>query len=75
MARHGGRIEKAVALDDDRASPHYQETHMVVFPDEAHLNAYRNDPEIKALAPLRESCIVSTTITYGTEGVDYHGGA
>lgn len=73
MARHGGRIERAIALDTDRYSPHYKEAHVVVFPDDAHLDAYRNDPEIKALAPLRESCIVSTTITYGTEGEDYSG--
>lgn len=71
MARHGGRIEKSIALDTEAGSPLYQETHLVVFPDDAHLDAYRNDPEIKALAPLRESCVVSTTITYGTEAEDY----
>ncbi len=73
MARHGGRIEKAIAIDADPATRHYQETHLVVFPDDAHLDAYRNDPDIKALAPLRDSCIVATTITYGTEGEDYSG--
>lgn len=70
MERHGGKIEKAIALDPDPEDAFYRETHVVSFPDRTALAAYRSDPEFLALAKLRESCILATAIRYGkaTEG-------
>ena len=41
------------------------------FPDEAALRAYRADPELAALAALRESAIAATEIWTGTDGPVY----
>jgi uncharacterized protein (DUF1330 family) len=73
MERHGGKIEKAIALDPDPEDNFYRETHLVRFPDEAALAAYRSDPEFLALAELRESCILATTIRRGEEAAGYSG--
>ena len=73
MERHGGRIEKVIALDPDPEDAFYRETHVVSFPDEASLTAYRNDPEFKALATEREACILATAIRRGKEAPGYHG--
>jgi uncharacterized protein (DUF1330 family) len=72
MERHGGRIERAIALDPDPEDAFYRETHVVSFPDEAALAAYRNDPEFKALATEREACILATAIRCGMNGPEYH---
>ena len=73
MAKHGGRIERAIVLDQDPEDHYYRECHVVSFPDRAALAAYRDDADFKALASLRESCILATAIRYGTAGEDYHG--
>jgi uncharacterized protein (DUF1330 family) len=73
MARHGGRIERAVALEPDPEDRYYREFHLVTFPDRTALAAYRDDAEFKSLAAMRESCILATAIRYGTAGEDYHG--
>ncbi|HEX2612019.1 MAG TPA: DUF1330 domain-containing protein [Fibrobacteria bacterium] len=72
MERHGGRIEKAIALDPDPEDAFYRETHVVSFPDEAALAGYRNDPEFKALAKEREACILATAIRRGKATPGYH---
>lgn len=72
MARHGGRIERAIVLEKDPEDHYYRECHVVSFPDRDALAAYRNDADFKGLAPLRESCILATAIRYGTAGEDYH---
>jgi uncharacterized protein (DUF1330 family) len=72
MERHGGRIERAVTLRPNGEDQFFREVHVVFFPDEAALNSYRDDPEFKALAPLRESCIAATEIRYGEPGPDYY---
>ncbi|HET8696048.1 MAG TPA: hypothetical protein VFO94_01105 [Gammaproteobacteria bacterium] len=66
QARHGGRIERAIRTGDASASAPF-EVHVVSFPDDASLAAYRADPEIRALAELRASLIARTEIV---EGVD-----
>ena len=76
MRRHGGRIDRVIrptgpAPEDSR--PH--EIHLVNFRSAAALEAYRADPELRALAPLRESAIARTEVTIGTEGEPYGGGA
>jgi uncharacterized protein (DUF1330 family) len=71
MERHGGRIERVIALDPDPEDAFYRETHLVSFPDEAALAAYRNDPEFKSLAKEREACILATAIRRGKEAAGY----
>ncbi len=40
LARHGGRLERRLRTDDART-----EVHVVSFPDDAGLRAYRADPD------------------------------
>ena len=73
MARHGGAIERTVAIDaspgDDAET--FRELHLVRFPDEAALRAYRADPELAALAPLRAAAIAATETWPATDGPAY----
>jgi hypothetical protein len=74
MRRHGGRIERVIRPTGPGrrdALPH--EIHLVAFASAAGLEAYRADPELQALAPLRESAIVRTEVTMGTDGEPYPG--
>ena len=73
MARHGGAIERTVAVDDPSAA-HYREVHIVTFPDAAAFAAYRSDPDLAGLAPLREQAIVSTEVLLGEDGPTYAAG-
>jgi uncharacterized protein (DUF1330 family) len=72
MTKHGGRIERVIVLEKDPEDHYYRECHVVSFTDTAALTSYRNDPGFKALAALRESCILATAIRYGSAGEDYH---
>ncbi len=60
MANHGGEIEHAYELvgDGDRV----RELHVVRFPDDATLDAYRADPALTALASERARAVISTEI-------------
>jgi uncharacterized protein (DUF1330 family) len=72
MARHGGRIEHVIRPTgpaDERPLPH--EIHVISFPDAERFAAYRADPELGALAALRESAIARTEITIGEAGEPY----
>jgi hypothetical protein len=72
MRRHGGRIDRVIRPTGpprDRALPH--EIHVVSFDTSAGFEAYRADPELLALAPLRESAIARTEVTMGTDGEPY----
>ena len=68
-----GAIERFVAVDDS-AAEHYREVHVVTFPDAAAFSAYRADPELAALAPLREAAIVATDVLVGDDGPSYTAG-
>jgi uncharacterized protein (DUF1330 family) len=72
MERFGGRIERVVALDPDPEDHFHRELHVVSFPDDAAVAAYRNAPDFKALAAEREAAILATAIRYGTEAEGYH---
>ncbi|MER5478147.1 hypothetical protein ABT026_14400 [Streptomyces sp. NPDC002734] len=50
LAEYGGRLERRVRTMDDRL-----EVHLVSFPTEDALDAYRADPRRSAAAPLLES--------------------
>ena len=71
MARHGGRIERAVVLDAPPTPGEpdaLRELHLVRFPDDDALAAYRSDPD---LAALREATVISTEIWPATDGPTY----
>lgn len=72
MADHGGRIERAVVVDPDPASPTLREVHVVTFPDAAALAAYRADPRLAARAHLRDAAVTATEVLAGVDGPDYH---
>jgi hypothetical protein len=72
LERHGGAIERTVVVDGDGAAEVFREVHIVSFADAAGFAAYRADPALAALAPLRAEAIVATEILSGEEGPDYH---
>ena len=71
MADHGGRIERTVVAPVEDRPDLLTEVHVVTFPGEAAFAAYRGDPRLRALAPLRESSVVATAILAGEDGPDY----
>jgi hypothetical protein len=72
MRRHGGRIDRVIRpTGPARDGTLPQEIHLVSFTTSAGYEAYRTDPELRALAPLRESAIARTEVTVGTEGEPY----
>jgi len=48
-----------------------KEIHIVTFPDEQALSAYRNDEDLKEVVHLREESVVKTEILVGEDGPDY----
>ncbi|GAA3107787.1 hypothetical protein [Streptomyces echinatus] len=50
LAEHGGRLERRLRALDDRT-----EAHLLSFPSDEHVAAYRADPRRCAAAPLLES--------------------
>lgn len=71
MARHGGAIERAVAIPPAEPGAALKEVHVVTFPSPQAFAAYRADPALLALAPRREASIVATEILVGEEGPTY----
>src|SRR5258706_11130652 len=62
MARHGGAIERVVAIRCEEAEL-FREVHIVTFPSQEAFDSYRADPELPRLAPLRAAAVVATEIT------------
>ena len=71
IARHGGAIERVVVEAAPPDAETFRELHLVRFPDEAALRAYRADPELTALAELRASAIAATETWPATDGPTY----
>lgn len=72
MARHGGRIERAIRVDRTAATSDAPfEMHVVSFPDRAAFDAYRVDPATQALAPQREAVIARTAVLFGRDADPY----
>ncbi len=67
MSRHGGAIERRIGFrrGNDPSQPH--ELHVVTFPDAEALERYRNDPDVQAMAGLREKAILKTVVWHGVE--------
>jgi hypothetical protein len=76
MRRHGGGIDRVIKPTGpapEASRPH--EIHVVTFASAAAFEAYRADPELRALGPLRESAIAHTEVTMGVEIESYGAGA
>ena len=71
MAKHGGAIERTVVIPPVRPGEVLKEIHIVTFPNEQALEAYREDSDLKQLAHLREEAVVQTEIFVGEDGPDY----
>ena len=67
MSRHGGRVERRISLSchGDPSGP--DEVHIVAFPDQESFERYRGDPELLALADLREEAIRQTLVWPGRD--------
>jgi uncharacterized protein (DUF1330 family) len=63
IARHGGKLERAIQLVGEPL----RELHILGFTSATELEAYRTDPELAALRPLRDAAVISTEITQGLE--------
>lgn len=72
LESHGGRIERTVVVDSDPSAATLQEVHLVALPDASAFDAYRADPRLLALAPLRAASVVETRLLIGEDGPDYH---
>jgi len=67
MQRHGGALERRIAMEPGRDASHPHEVHIVTFPDRAALDRYRADPEFKELAALRAEAIRETIFWFGND--------
>jgi uncharacterized protein (DUF1330 family) len=72
MARYNGRIQHVIhPTATTSESPLPYEIHLVTFPSMSQFQAYRNDPDLAQLAPLRQSAITHTEIIFGEAGEPY----
>ena len=62
MQRYDGFIERVESGASGPATGEPFEIHHIRFPSQASLDAYRNDPDLQALAGEREACIARTTV-------------
>jgi len=65
MSRHGGAIERTVVITQPDDTEHLREVHIVTFPDEASLVAYRADVALVPLAPLRAASVTHSEVLVG----------
>ncbi len=69
MAAHGGHVETVVRCGGEGGAPF--EVHVVSFPDAAVAGAYRADPRLAKLLPLRDRVIARTEVWAGRERSAY----
>jgi uncharacterized protein (DUF1330 family) len=69
MAAHGGRVDNVVRCGGEGAAPF--EVHVVSFPDAAAAGAYRADPRLAKLFPLRDRVIARTEVWTGQQRSAY----
>ena len=70
MRVYGGTTERIVRAPDTGAGT-FREVHVVTFPDEAALAAYRADPSMAEASTLREASVVDTEILTGSDVEGY----
>ncbi len=73
LARHGARIARTVREAPGTAGT-FREVHLVEFPDRGAFEAYRADPALAALAPLRARAVLATDLVAGEPGPAYDRG-
>jgi len=71
MAKHGGAIERTVAISSEPGDELVKEVHIVTFPDREAMRAYQRDAELRGAAHLREASVVHTETLVGEDGPDY----
>ena len=69
MAAHGGRVDSVVRCGGEGSAPF--EVHIVSFPDATAAGAYRADPRLAKLLPLRERVIARTEVWTGQQRTAY----
>lgn len=68
QAKHGARIERAIRVAGPAANAAEPfEVHVVSFPSAQALAAYREDPDLTALAELRATIFTRTSFVVGTD--------
>lgn len=67
MRRHGGVIERRIAVEPGAGASHPREVHIVTFPDRTAYDRYRADPALQPLAALRADAIRETVVWFGTD--------
>lgn len=73
MARHHGRIERAIELESQPQDATFRHVHLVHFDDAVAFDSYRQDPDLLSLAPLRQVAILDTRIWRGRDLPDFPG--
>jgi hypothetical protein len=63
MAAHGGHVDSVVRCGGEGGAPF--EVHLVSFPSAAAATAYRADPRLAKLMPLRDRVIARTDVWPG----------
>lgn len=71
LARHGAAIERTILENPSASGAPLREVHIISFPDSSAFDRYRVDPELAALATMRDSCIAHTEVMLGQAGPDY----
>jgi uncharacterized protein (DUF1330 family) len=65
IAEYGGRLEKRYQCVPQPQAP--AEFHLITFPSQASFEAYRADPRLSELAPLRQQAMAQTIIWSAAE--------
>ena len=60
-----------MVLGGEDSSPTLTEVHIVTFPSASAYAAYRDDPALAHLQPVRARAVVSTQVEIGVEGPGY----
>ena len=66
QAQHNGHIDRAIRIGGDTEDKPF-EVHVVSFDSAEDLKAYRADPQLQALAEIRERIISRTVIVEGRD--------
>lgn len=69
MAAHGGRVDNVVRCGGEGTAPF--EVHLVSFLDAAAASAYRADPRLVKLLPVRDRVIARTEVWTGQQRSAY----
>jgi len=69
MAGHDGAIERAIVFDEGHDT--LRELHVVRFRDANSFEAYRADPRLVELQPLRDRSVIAQEILLAHDGPKY----